>query len=254
MAYRMTEQTLNWDGVSVSARTSGQGNAMILLHSLGGQSDHWQFVQPTLAEAGFCVTALDLPGHGNSGLPESNFTPRWMGEALARSLDRPAILVGNSLGGWVALRAYLSRPEMVLGICLVASAGLKGMPTRPPKMRLNPGQNNLLDTLLQAVFFAPQHILPTAREALMRGIFTPALLKLVPDGLLYPADLMEIQCPISIIWGEEDQILPVTWADQFARSLPFYKKLVIPQCGHLPQLEHPERFNRELLAFAKVFQ
>jgi pimeloyl-ACP methyl ester carboxylesterase len=163
------------------------------------------------------------------------------------------VLVGNSLGGWVALRAYLERPEAVLGIALVASAGLVGMPTRPPKLPFGPGRSNLIETLLSSVFHDPGAVASEAREALIAGAFAPGLLTLNPEGTLASTDLARIRCPVSVLWGREDRILPVCWADRFADALPLVKRRVIDQCGHLPQLEKPGVFNPELVAFCRVF-
>ncbi|WP_187293831.1 alpha/beta fold hydrolase [Gloeobacter kilaueensis] len=254
LAYSCIEQFQQWNGVSIYSQIAGRGLPVYLLHSLGGTARHWQFTMPALAAANCRVTAIDLPGHGRSGLSEGSLTPRRMGADLARSLSSPAVLVGNSLGGWVALQAYLHRPDRVLGICLVASAGLAGMPVRPPKLRLAPGASNLLEMLLASVFHHPERIDPLVQQSVLGGIAAPALLRLAPEGTLSPADLRRVRCPVLILWGENDQILPVHWAESFARHLGAYKKTILPDCGHLPQIECAERFNRELIAFTGVFQ
>lgn len=253
MSYAVVEQHVFWEETRIYTRTSGNGLPVVLLHSLGGRADHWLYTQPFLSAAGLRVTSLDLPGHGASGVPTGELSPRWMGRCLAASLDRPTLLVGNSLGGWVALRAYLERPEHILGICLIASAGLTGMPTQPEKLPFGSGARGLVDTLLEAVFFDPGRVAPEARQALIGGLFAPALLRLSSEGALSEADLRRIRCPVLILWGREDRILPLRWADHFAAGLPMHKLLTLPRCGHLPQLEFPVEINRELLAFAKVF-
>jgi pimeloyl-ACP methyl ester carboxylesterase len=254
LVYAFVERTQNWDDASIYSRTAGNGPPVLLVHSLGGTSEHWRFTMPFLAQQGFEATALDLPGHGASGIPAGELSPRWMGAALARSLQQPTLLVGNSLGGWVALRAYLERPQMVLGICLVAAAGLEGMPTRPEKLTLGPSGVDLVGGLLATAFYRPEALSEEVRGSFWRGVIAPALLRLSPQGLLDSAALARVRCPVLIAWGTEDRILPVSWAEKFARSLPLHKLAVLPDCGHLPQLECPDAFHHELLPFAEVFR
>ncbi len=254
VAYAFVEQVQNWGDTSIQTRTSGNGPPVVLLHSLAGHSDHWRSVQPYLSENGYRVTAIDLPGHGASGMPNGALTPRWIGQSLAQSLTAPTLLVGNSLGGWVALEAYLARPSQVLGICLVASAGLEGMPIVPAKLQLQPGRGDLIEILLETVFHKPSALSPEVRQVFLANMLTPALLRLSGATAIPTRTLRQIRCPVLILWGLEDRILPVEWADVFAAALPSYKKVVLPSCGHLPQLECPDAFNRELLAFAELFR
>ncbi|MBC8122212.1 MAG: alpha/beta fold hydrolase [Gemmatimonadaceae bacterium] len=254
MLYGTVEQSWDWHGTNVYTNTCGNGLPVVMLHSLGGLSNHWQFVLPALARAGYQATTIDLPGHGDSGLPKTELTPHWMGEALARSLARPSVLVGSSLGGWVALQAYLARPNQVRGICLIASSGLEGMPLRPARLSLRPGKSDLETMLLEAVFYNPRALTPSVRRDFWRGAFAPALLRLIPQGILSAAQLEQVRCPVLIVWGAEDKILPLEWAATFANHLPQAKTVVIERCGHLPQLECPDALIQELLAFVGIFR
>ncbi len=245
--------TLSWGNTPARAYACGEGPLVVLLHGMGGAADHWNFTLPKLALAGYRAIALDLPGHGGSALPLSTtLTPVWMGQRLADWLHaqaQPAILVGNSLGGWVALHTCLTAPEVVRGLVLVAAAGLEGIATRPPRLRLGGGKN-LLRSLLALLFADPGRVsAAVTQRLLMQGMMAPALAALRPEGLLQPADLARILTPTLVVWGAQDGVIPAAWAEVFARSLPRAQLRQLDPCGHLPQIECPVEFHQLLIKF-----
>lgn len=250
-----------WDTVPVvayqsalPAPNSGNGR-VILLHGLSGSASQWTATLSILSQAGYNSIALDLPGHGRSGLPTTHLlTPRWMGQALATWLEAlptmPTVLVGHSLGGWVVLQAGLKGLDSIAGLVLVASAGLEGIALQPPKLDFSGGLAGLTQQVLNSMFYQPKRVNPQVLQALLtEAMMSPGLTALRPEGVLQPQDLQQIRCPVQVIWGEQDQIIPATWAQAFVDNLPQAELALIPECGHFPHLETPEVFHECLSRF-----
>lgn len=121
------ERNIDVGGLPVNYLTVGKGPPLVLLHALGESALDWRWVLPTLARANR-VYAVDLPGFGYSGKPSAEYSPDFFARLVSvyldgLGLDRTA-LVGNSLGGLVALRLALFEPARITALGLVASAGL----------------------------------------------------------------------------------------------------------------------------------
>src|SRR5918997_1990308 len=136
------ERNINVDGLPVRYLTGGEGSPLVLLHALGESALDWRWVLPTLSRT-HRVYAVDLPGFGYSSKPSaeysSAFFARFVGAYLdALGLERAA-MVGNSLGGLVALRLALFEPARVSALGLVASAGLGRAVTYALRLPTLPG-------------------------------------------------------------------------------------------------------------------
>ena len=126
-------------GVRLRWFDGGAGTTLLFLHGFGGAATNWTAVAPALAER-FRVIVPDLPGHGcSSALPAPPQRLDPYAERLALLLERanaaPAFVVGHSLGGVVALRLALRRPDLVSGLVLAGSAGI-GSTTRQAERML----------------------------------------------------------------------------------------------------------------------
>ena len=121
------ERELQWAGTRLRYAVGGEGPPLVLVHGLGGTIENWRAIAPPLV-ARHRVLVPDLPGHGRSAcLPEARHLDA-LAEAVLAIADaedlRGAVWVGHSLGGVVALRAAVLRPEAVRGIVLAAAAGI----------------------------------------------------------------------------------------------------------------------------------
>src|SRR5262249_54010603 len=120
------------EGGRLHYRVCGNGPPILLLHGLGGTSLNWAAVAPSLV-ATRRVLVPDLPGHGRSTAPGSLVSLEPFADALAALVEReqaaPVPVVGHSLGGLVAVRLAVRRPEAVAGLVLCAPAGISS--TRP---------------------------------------------------------------------------------------------------------------------------
>jgi pimeloyl-ACP methyl ester carboxylesterase len=251
------------------------GVPVLFVHGLGGNWTAWLENLPAVAR-GRRVIAVDLPGFGGSAPSSDGISIPGYARTLQRFLDRmgldEVILVGNSLGGWVAADLTLREPERVRALTLVDAAGI--VPTRSERWKS-------VAAMTGAELGAPyaprfrQHIASRRR---LRGIalkYTVAkpsalaadlvymALPTAPDPGFGPAftaarrswseawcdQLTEISCPTLIVWGERDSLLPVRHAREYARRIRTSELHVIPGAGHLPMLERPREFNRKLLSF-----
>ncbi|MCW3010647.1 MAG: alpha/beta hydrolase [Solirubrobacterales bacterium] len=253
------------------------GDPLVFVHGLSGSWQNWLENLPVLAEAGFRCIAPDLPGFGQSPMPAEKITITRYGELLDELLETlgidAAVIVGNSMGGFIAAEVAIRFPQRVERLVLVSAAGLS-----IEDLRNDRGQAILerLDFVLSAYagWFASKSAFVARRERLRRAAFSivaaypeklPALL--VEENLrgsgkpgfvaavealtTYPIQerLPEIACPTLIVWGTRDRLVPVKDAHEFARLIPDSRKVIYPDTGHVAMLERPAAFNALVAAF-----
>jgi pimeloyl-ACP methyl ester carboxylesterase len=252
-----------------------RGTSVILLHGLGASADIWIHNVIPLARQ-HRVYVPDLPGFGESENPGSSFSPldyalfldNFMGQL---GIDR-ADLVGQSLGGGVALSFVLKFPDRVKKLVLVDSAGLgrevvwtlrlMSLPLLG-KLFCRPGRRSTELFFRFAVndrrlitsdfvdiysrFFAR----PEFRAFLVGIVRTMITLHGVDQRLLGPVldNLGDIKQPTLIVWGRDDRVLPLEHGRRGARRLPNATLEIVEGCGHIPFFERPELFNRMVLDF-----
>lgn len=252
-------------GAQVRALLGGpaDGEPLVLLHGLGGSSSNWALLAPQLARSRR-VLIVDLPGHGRSDpLPAAPGIGSYADRvgALAERLGLlPADVVGHSLGGLVALRLAVRRPEAVRSLVLVAGAGI-GSGTAAaaralalvgwvqPGRRISPRWRLVARSpaLKRAVFgrwFAadPEQLSTVAVEALLCDVdlhtdTDSAWRALTADDPR--ADLGLVRCASLVLWGATDRQLPIDDGVEYARRLGAPLR-VIADCGHLPIVERPD--------------
>ncbi len=252
---------------------AGSGPPVILLHGLGEAAVIWYANVESLAR-GHTVYAPDLPGHGASDEPPWEYSLEnsvYFLEAFmdALGLER-ASLVGNSMGGLVALALALERPQRVRRLVLEDAAGLgreiagflrfMSMPILGELLVSN--RPNATQWVLRQVFHNKAHVterlVSLIHKERSRPGNTAAMLKMLRVGVsplgVRPAinlttRLKELQVPTIVFWGREDRVFPLTHGKRAARLIPEGKLRVFEQCGHWPHLEVSQAFNRALLDF-----
>ena len=267
---RVDEQNIEVDGLPVRYLVAGEGPPLVLLHALGESALDWRWVLPALART-HRVYAVDLPGFGYSSKPSaeysSAFFARFVGAYLdALGLERAA-MVGNSLGGLVALRLALFEPARVSALGLVASAGLGRavtyalrLPTLPGygeaaivwgKTPLGAAQRAWLRVPL--LFARPERvpaewITEQTRIAQLPG-FTEATISTLRAHVdlggqreVLADQLSHLEMPTLIIWGKSDRVFPYSQAQKAVSCLRQGFLELIPDCGHLAQIDQPDRF------------
>lgn len=222
----------------------------MLVHGANDQAGTWFTVAPALART-HRVLIPDLPGHGESApsdgpIPISLIVSRL--EAIFDDAGAGRIaLVGNSLGGWMALLLALRNPNRIERLILEASGGL----SRPLSSPLTAHTREEALPILRAVHgphYVPQDWVIDA--LLQRANGSPMLrLTEVADHAVEPR-LGEIGIPATLIWGADDGVLPLSYAEALRDALPQATLHVIEGAAHIPHMQQPERFLQCLTAIS----
>ena len=224
--------------------------ALVFIHGFGADLLTWQLCLVPLASK-FRVIALDLPGHGRSspdvGAATLDFMTDWLDEAFAVLGVREAHIVGHSMGAKIALGYVLSQPERTLSLSLIAPAGLGGefhhdtldayltantpeAAERLARHLLGPKGESLVASLSRSLLEAAADLeRARALEALL-GNAKAYGLALSPEGF----DWSRVRCPVQILWGDSDRLIPMPEAYRLPKSAPIH---VITGAGHLPHME-----------------
>jgi len=258
------------DGRSIHVLEAGpkSDRPLVFIHGLGGSLSSWQFLMGALSGS-HRMTALDLPGHGNSSKTAPNSTDYSVaglaGAAAAALSDgkrKPSIVIGHSLGGAVALKLALEHPELVAGLVLIDSAGL-GSSISDELLRLMGGAAGVETARgLLALFFEDQKLVNErgveemagfqqnggweAQQAVSNGAFAGGAQQF---GLA----LGKLDKPVLLVWGEKDRVIPLSDAVEALSIFPDATLKVCANIGHVPQVERPaevatavDRFVRSL--------
>ena len=240
-----------------------RGKPIVLVHGLGGAAANWVEVAPRLAERAR-VLVPELPGHGRSSALAAVPNLAVFADRVALVAEReemlPAAVAGHSLGGVVALRLALRRPEDVTALALLAGAGISSTTRRAryglrilgiigPRRLVAPWADKVADSaLLRYVVFGrwgasdPLIMSRAAVDGFLEGTRLTtdspgAARALVADDVR--RDVGEIACPVLVLWGARDNQLPLADAFDFARRLRAELR-VIADCGHLLIGERPD--------------
>jgi len=245
----------------------GQGPVVVWLHGSGpGASGYSNFKgnYPAFAEAGFRNIVLDLPGFGRSDKPADvqynlAFFVTCLNAFLGKIGVEKCTLLGNSLGGAIALGQALAHPDTVERLILMAPGGVE---ERETYFRME-GIVRMVET------FAKGPMGPVEmRHVMSLQVFDPSLLD---DSIIneraaiapsQPANLFstmmvpnmttrlhEIKAPIFGFWGTDDKFNPHTGALKVIENAPNARMILLNQCGHWVQVEHRELFNRSCIDF-----
>ena len=225
------------------------GRRVVLLHSGVGDSRQWRRQVEALGDR-FDIAAPDLPGFGTAPEPTEPFS---YVDFLADLL--PASLVGNSLGGGIALRIALTRPELVDRLVLVAaglpdwdwSSELRAYWAREAEA-FERGDLDAATEVNMEFWIAPEHrdeLRPQQRRALelQSGHEEPEVLW--PE--LPPLEALAV--PTLVVVGDRDQPDFRTIAEQIASTVPGVRLEVVEGAGHLVGVDRPDELNRLLLEF-----
>jgi len=270
---------LGLPGRTVSILTMGSGTDVLLLHGLGGAKSSFFETAAGLANAGHRVHALDFPGFGASSKPlTARYTASWFAETVLEAMDALCIdrahLVGNSMGGRVAIEVGLTAPERVGGLGLLCPAVAFVRRGLHPVVRVLRPEFGLLPHAIPRSAVAAQfwslfadrdaidpavadlvvdEFRETYRSAGARHAFLAAARHIYLDepwgSKGFYARLSDLEAPALFVWGSHDRLIPAGFSKIVAEWLPGAEQIVLDGCGHVPQVERSQEVNDLLAAF-----
>jgi pimeloyl-ACP methyl ester carboxylesterase len=273
---RFPVKTAFVNGHRIAYLDQGHGPPLILIHGYGGSMWQWEYQQTPLA-ARFRVITPDLIGSGLSDKPDLDYRPEELIESVRGLMDglglSTATLVGNSMGGGVAIGMALTHPERVDRLVLI-----DGLPDHVRERLTSPLMRRAVDTHVPVWLarFGAWLFGGRTTEAVLKEIvhdhslLTPAVLdrsnrnrqraNLIAPLLsirnslprweqAYATRFKEIGHPTLILWGEHDRLFPPQVGRDLQTAISGSRLIVIPDAGHLPQWERPQVVNRHLIDF-----
>jgi pimeloyl-ACP methyl ester carboxylesterase len=260
-------------GRRVSVMTMGQGREVLLIHGLGATKASFYDTAAALSQDGYRVHALDLPGFGSSSKPATGpYTARWFADTVVDLMDRLMIdrahIVGNSMGGRVALEVALREPERVGALALlcpavafvkrgyhpivrIARPELAFLPHKFRRAMVSSTFHGLfhdtdaLDPYVSDVVideFQRLYASPSARFAFLSAARNIYLDKPFGKHGFY-SRLADLERPALFVWGSHDTLIPPGFKRHVAEWLPRAEQIVLDGCGHVPQVERPDQTN-----------
>jgi pimeloyl-ACP methyl ester carboxylesterase len=260
-------------GPSGSAPPAGDEHPIVFVHGLAGQWQNWLENIPRFARSRRIIVP-DLPGFGRSDMAREDISIEYYGRWLERLLDRldvgPVVVVGNSMGGFIAAELAITQPQRVERMLLISAAGIStaeilqpaaivtgklasllGAST-PAQMRLTAGRPGLRRAALMAVARHPGALAPDlVYEGFLKGTGKDGFYQALMACITYDFRdrLPQIGCPTLVVWGEKDMIIPVRDADAYVSMIPGARKVIFEDTGHVAMAERPAAFNAELDEF-----
>jgi pimeloyl-ACP methyl ester carboxylesterase len=254
----------------------GEGPPVVFIHGLAGCWQNWLENIPHLAER-HRVVAVDLAGFGHSELPREDISIPGYGRFIDAFLGQigveRAVVVGNSMGGFIAAETAISHPSRVEKLVLVSAAGGPALRERNDASQARVmraarlfapiaaaaiarrehliRRPRLRSMLLYKIARHPARIEPELCYEVASGAGKPGFLDALQAILDYDFEhrIPDISCPTLIVWGRNDEIVPVEDAYEYERLIPGAQRVIFEDTGHVPMLERPARFNRLLDEF-----
>jgi pimeloyl-ACP methyl ester carboxylesterase len=274
------EHRLSLGGYETRAlELEGEGPPVVLLHGFSDSADTWRLLLDGLARHDRAALAVDLPGFATADplRPGEPILPQLDGFARAAVEEAAprggAVVVGNSLGGCLALRLAEHGDLDVAGVVPVAPAGLdmarwfmllerdpvvRWLLAAPVPLPSAVVKRAVAEAYRRLAFRKPAAIDPkvtatfashiASREVAARTLATGR--RLLPE-LRDPFDLERVGCPVLLVWGRHDLLVFQTGADRVLGTVPESALEVIEDCGHCPQVEAPERLLELLIDFPR---
>jgi pimeloyl-ACP methyl ester carboxylesterase len=267
----ITPRAINVDGDRVVYRTAGKGPVLLLVHGMAGSSVTWRHVMPGLAER-FTVLAPDLLGQGQSDKPRGDYSLGAHANTLRDLMDalghQRATVVGQSLGGGVALQFAYQFPERCERLVLVDSGGLGREVTFYLRMLTVPGFEYLFPLFCTPRLRDAGNVIATwlgragarstpARQEIWRSYGSLADAESRRAFFRSLRDVIDLsgqavsalrrlyraaQLPTLIVWGAQDPFIPVSHAVAAHEAIPGSRLEIFDGVGHYPHCEAPERF------------
>ena len=221
----------------------GRGaNTLVLVHGVNDQAGTWSSIVPMLVDR-YRLIVPDLAGHGESAPSSGPLPLKLLVERLHAILENEgnprATLVGNSMGGWVSLLYALEHD--VERLILEDASGMMWMPTVP----LFPRTRDEALIALRAVHGPEAVIHDFMVEAMLQRASESPMTRVAQAGVfeyLVDARLPQLDKPVSLLWGADDGVLPVAYAEALRQRIRGATLEVIAGAAHIPHRQQPEKF------------
>jgi pimeloyl-ACP methyl ester carboxylesterase len=240
---------------------SGSGPPLLLVHGLASNAaQDWGRLVAPLAR-NYHVYAPDLPGFGRSERPaNADYSIPMQVEAVRAFLGSVGVprarVAGLSMGGWIAARLAGEHPELVERLVLVDAAGMRPLAEAPiPAEALLPQDEAGVRRLIATVRYKP----PPAPSFLVRDILAErlreewivrrALESMRPGKDWLNGTLASATMPVLIVWGMQDALIPVAYAELLRAEFPHATLTLLDGCGHVPMGDCPQQVERAMVPF-----
>lgn len=234
---------------------------LVFLHGVGGGHHAWEEQVPYFGKLGYPSHAWDQPGYGHSPTVEP-YDLAHVSASLARLIEslgnEPVVLVGHSMGGYIAQETYARYPQLVraLALCFTSPA-FGGDSSAFAKQfiaaRIAPLDQGKTMAQIAAQLISTMGSHSKLAEQVMAGVPPATYRKAV--HLLTTFDrrkeLADIKVPTLLIAGSEDKTAPPAVMERMAQKIPGAEYVLLAGCGHLGPMDRPDEFNSALLAFLK---
>jgi 3-oxoadipate enol-lactonase len=237
---------------------------LLFLHGLGGGHHAWDRQLPYFSARGYAAHAWDQPGYGHTAAVEPYDLEQIAASAarLIESLGEPVVLIGHSMGGYVAQETYARYPQLVKALVLGFTSPAFGGRTSEFAKQFIAARTGPLDQG-QSMAQLAARLMPTMRGAqsdpeglalaqvIMSGIAPETYRKAVALLTTFDRrkDLKSIAVPALVLAGSDDQTAPPSVMERMAKEIPGARYIVLKGCGHLGPMDQPEAFNVALQHF-----
>lgn len=241
----------------------GERPPVVLLHGIGSSATAYGKLLLRLKREARRVLAPDLPGHGFSARPQTIPSATALAEqaveivdGLLDDVDGPVTVIGTSMGGALALRYALSRPQRVsaLVLCSPAGAPIEGAELQTLQAQFDMGAPDAGHAFVDRLFAGrpPMRglVARAVRDRLSRPIVQTLLGDLSPDDFLTPDDARRLRPPTLLLWGTAERVLPESCRRWYATHLPDHVRIERPEgWGHSAHLEQAGALVERVCAF-----
>ena len=262
----MEEKFININGYKIRYLESGDADkTIVLLHGLGASAERWEFVIPELSKQ-YRVIVPDLIGFGHSDKPLVDYTTEFFSDFLSSFLKKLEItrtnIIGSSLGGQITAKYASQHPEIIENLVLVSPSGIMKHSTpaldayvmaalypdievakNAFQMMAGPARQ-INQKIIEG--FVERMKLPNAKMAFMSTLLG------LKNAEALTKSLKKISVPTLIIWGEDDPVIPVKYADDFVSSIQDCRFYMMDNCGHTPYVDDPKKFAKLVLDFLET--
>ena len=260
----MNEKTIEIDGNTI--RYVEEGNStknLLLIHGLGASAERWEHVIPQFAK-NYRVLVPDLIGFGLSDKPVVDYTTDYLSEFIRKFLKKLGIdsvsIIGSSLGGQIGAEFTYQNNSMVEKLVLISPSGIMKHSTpaldayvmaalypsdssASNAFQIMSGSKNIDKKTIKG--FVQRMKLPNAKMAFMSTLLG------LKDAEVISEKLVSIKSPTLIIWGENDPIIPIKYAQSFVSEIDDCRFVKMENCGHTPYVESPDKFYKIVFDFLK---